>query len=154
VKEQVAAFLRGKGLRRTSQREAIVEAAFGTNEHFTAEELHAMARKVDPTVSRATVYRTLPLLVESGLLREIDLGRDLKYYDPNFIERPYHNHIICLDCNKVFEFEDDHIEMLEDCILKRLGFTPETKSIKIEASCEKYQTTGRCENMPKSRRQS
>ena len=88
VRQHLDTFLDSKGLRRTKPREVIIEAAFATTEHFTAEELLEMTRKIDRTVSRATVYRTLTLLVESGLLREIDLGRDQTYYDPNFLETP------------------------------------------------------------------
>ena len=95
-------------------------------------------------ISRATVYRTLTLLVESGLLREIDLGRDQTYYDPNFLEKPQHNHLICTDCDKVVEFEDDNIAVLEDCITRRLGFKPSMKSIRIEASCEELARKGVC----------
>src|SRR5262245_58794897 len=72
ILQRLDEFLAGKGLRRTKQREVIIHAAFSTTEHFTADELWAMARKLDPTTSRATLYRTLLLLVESGLLREID----------------------------------------------------------------------------------
>jgi Fur family transcriptional regulator, ferric uptake regulator len=144
IRERLDAFLTGKGLRRTRQRDVIVEAAFGTEQHFTAEELHDMARRIDRTVSRATVYRTLGLLVECGLLREIDLGRDQTYYDPNFLDKPEHNHLICVDCGRVVEFEDEHIAVLEDCITRRLGFKPASKSIRIEASCEELGRTGSC----------
>ncbi len=144
VRQHLDTFLGSKGLRRTKPREVIIEAAFATTEHFTAEELLDMARKIDRTVSRATVYRTLSLLVESGLLREIDLGRDQTYYDPNFLEKPQHNHLICTDCDKVVEFEDDNIAVLEDCITRRLGFKPSMKSIRIEASCEELARKGVC----------
>ena len=144
VRENLDSFLAGKGLRRTKPREVIIEAAFATTEHFTAEELLDMARKIDRTVSRATVYRTLTLLVESGLLREIDLGRDQTYYDPNFLQKPEHNHLICTDCDKVVEFEDEHIALLEDCITRRLGFKPSSKSIQIKASCEELARKGVC----------
>ncbi len=144
VRQHLDSFLDSKGLRRTKPREVILEAAFATTEHFTAEELLDMARKIDRTVSRATVYRTLTLLVESGLLREIDLGRDQTYYDPNFLEKPQHNHLICTDCDKVVEFEDDNIAVLEDCITRRLGFKPTMKSIRIEASCEELARKGVC----------
>jgi len=63
------------------------------SDHYTAEELLLMARKVDRSVSRATVYRTLPLLVECGVLKEMDFGKDYKFYDPNYIEHPHHNHL-------------------------------------------------------------
>ena len=93
-------------LKSTSQRDAIIEAAFGTTEHYTAEELLNMARRIDPSVSRATVYRTLPLLVDCGVLKEMDFGKDYKFYDPNYVDHPNHNHLICVDCNKIVEFEE------------------------------------------------
>jgi Fur family ferric uptake transcriptional regulator len=144
ARQQIETFLSGKGLRRTKQRDVIVEAAFGTKEHFNAEELHEMARRIDRTISRATVYRTLALLVDCGLLREVDLGRDQTYYDPNFLDKPEHNHLICLDCDRVVEFEDDHIALLEDCITRRLGFTPSSKSIRIAANCDQLARSGAC----------
>lgn len=151
IQTQIDAFLRQRGLRRTRQREVIVQAAFSTEDHFTAEDLWEMARKIDGTVSRATLYRTLSLLVESGLLREIDLGKDLKYYDPNFLEHPHHNHLICVDCDKVVEFSDENINLLEDCITRRLGFRPTKKAIRIEASCEELRRKGSCKSRDSDR---
>jgi Fur family transcriptional regulator, ferric uptake regulator len=146
VRESLQAFLSSKGLRRTVQREAIIDAAFGTNEHFTAEELLTMARRLERSVSRATVYRTLPLLVESGLLHELDLGSDTKIYDPNFVERPTHNHLICVDCDRIIEFEDVNMELLENCITRRLGFSPANKAVKIEGHCDELKLKGSCRN--------
>src|SRR5438874_13731156 len=96
LRRKIYDFIEAKGLRKTSQRDAIIEAAFSTTEHYTADDLLVMAKKVDASVSRATVYRTLPLLVESGMLREMDVGRDHKFYDPNYVDHPNHNHLICL----------------------------------------------------------
>ena len=144
VRQRIYEFLESKGHRKTSQRDAIIEAAFSTTEHYTAEDLLALAKKVDPSVSRATVYRTLPLLVESGLLREMDFGRDHKFYDPNYVDHPNHNHLICMDCAKIVEFEDIHIDTLENCISKRLGFTPTGKVVRIEAHCDELRGTGTC----------
>lgn len=138
--------LASQGLRRTKQRDVIVEAAFATDDHFKAEELLEKARKLDSTVSRATVYRTLTLLVECGLLREVDLGRDQKYYDPNFLDKPEHNHLICLDCDRVVEFEDDNATLLHDCITRRLGFQPSMKSMRIEAHCDELKRLGKCQH--------
>ncbi|MFZ4588433.1 MAG: Fur family transcriptional regulator [Terrimicrobiaceae bacterium] len=144
VREVLHGFLAGRGLRKTTQRDAIIEAAFGTTEHYTAEKLLEMARGIDRSVSRATVYRTLPLLVESGLLRELDLGGDTKIYDPNFLEHPTHNHLVCVDCKGIFEFEDVNMELLENCITRRMGFSPTTKMVKIEARCDELQRHGTC----------
>ena len=146
VRQRIHDYLLHKGLRRTAPREAIIEAAFGTTEHYTAEELLTMARKIDPRVSRATVYRTLPLLVECGVLKELDFGKDYKFYDPNYIDHPGHNHLICLDCSKVVEFEDRNIDTIEDCITKRLGFTPAMKVLRIEANCDELKRSGACAN--------
>ena len=147
IQERLDEFIRRKGLRRTGQRETIVKAAFSKDEHFTADELFDRARKLDSETSRATVYRTLSLLVEADLLREIDLGDNQTTYDPNFLEKPSHNHLVCIDCGRVVEFEDSHLDLLNDCITRRLGFKPVRQTIKIEANCEQLRLKGRCPNL-------
>src|SRR6266496_6719446 len=97
AKQRFMEFLGLKNLRMTAQRQAIIDTVFGTEEHFTAEQLLAWARERDKSVSRATVYRTLPLLTESGLVRVVDFGKDYKFYDPNYADHPNHSHIICQD---------------------------------------------------------
>ena len=110
VREKIDALFITKGLRMTKPREIILEAAFSEKgDHFTAEELYEKAKEIDSRASLATLYRTLTLLVEGGLLHEIDLGKGVTSYDPNFIEHPHHNHLICMDCSEVIEFEDQHI---------------------------------------------
>ena len=137
-------FLGEKNLRVTAQRQAIIETAFGTRQHFTAEQLLAWSRRRDKSVSRATVYRTLPLLTESGLVREMDFGKDHKFYDPNYAEHPHHNHIICQDCEKIVEFESAKIEKLENEISHRLGFAVKAHRLQITASCEELKKLGAC----------
>ena len=149
VRERIYEFLSTKGLRKTVQRDAIIEAAFGTTEHYTAEELLVMSKKIEPSVSRATVYRTLPLLVECGVLKEMDFGKDYKFYDPNYIDHPAHNHLICVDCSKIVEFEDRNMDTLENCITKRLGFSPANKIVRIEATCDELKAKGVCSNKKK-----
>jgi Fur family ferric uptake transcriptional regulator len=137
-------FLARKGLRLTGQRRAIIEAVFSTEKHFTAEELLEWARRRDKSVSRATVYRTLPLLTESGLVREMDFGGDHKFYDPNYAEHPRHSHIICQDCGKIIEFESEKIEQLENHISRRLGFLVAAHRLQITATCEEFRKLGAC----------
>ncbi|MEZ5404673.1 MAG: transcriptional repressor [Verrucomicrobiia bacterium] len=146
IRQKLQLFFDEKGIRLTSQREAIIEAAFGTNRHFTAEELLDMARERDASVSRATVYRTLPLLVESNLIKEMDFGKDYKFYDPNYATHPNHNHLICVDCDKIVEFEDPIIEKRENEISRSLGFLPENKSVQIRATCQELKSSGACAN--------
>jgi Fur family transcriptional regulator, ferric uptake regulator len=146
AKQKFLEFLEGKNLRMTSQRKAIIDTVFGTEEHFTAEQLLEWARERDKSVSRATVYRTLPLLIESQMVQEMDLGRDNKYYDPNYAEHPQHNHIICQDCDKIVEFEDEKLGQLEEEISKQLGFSLRTQKLQISASCDKLKKLGACKN--------
>jgi Fur family ferric uptake transcriptional regulator len=144
AKDRFLKFVRGKQLRLTAQRRAIIDAVFSTEEHFTAEQLLAWAQKRDKSVSRATVYRTLPLLTESGLVGEMDFGKDHKFYDPNYAEHPHHSHIICHDCNKIVEFESEKIEKLESEISQKLGFSVQTQRLQITATCDEFKRLGRC----------
>ena len=81
--ESFSDFLASKGLRITGQRKGVLEALFRQSGHFTADQLLQDAQNLDDTVSRATVYRNLPLLVESGIIRKIDIGHDNKFYALN-----------------------------------------------------------------------
>lgn len=146
AKTKFLSFLHQKQLRITAQREAIIDAAFSTDKHFTAEELLQWSRRRDKSVSRATVYRTLPLLTESGLVREMDFGKDHKFYDPNYAVHPNHSHIICQDCDKIVEFESEKIERLEDEITHKLGFSVKTQRLQITASCDELKKLGACKH--------
>ena len=144
AKQKFMEFLDRKNLRLTSQRQAIIDSVFSTEEHFTAEQLLEWSRRRDRSVSRATVYRTLPLLTESGLVREMDFGKDHKFYDPNYADHPNHSHIICQDCEKIVEFESEKIDKLESEISHRLGFAVKSHRLQITASCEELKKLGAC----------
>src|SRR2546421_12208503 len=144
AKQKFMEFLGQKNLRLTSQRQAIIDSVFSTEEHFTADQLLDWARRRDQSVSRATVYRTLPLLTESGFVREMDFGKDHKFYDPNYADHPHHNHIICQDCERIVEFESARIEKLENQISRRLGFSVKTHRLQITAACEELKRLGAC----------
>ena len=146
AKTKFVGFLVGKRLRMTSQRQAIIDTVFDTEEHFTAEQLLVWARRRDKSVSRATVYRTLPLLTESGLVRAMDFGRDQTYYDPNYADHPNHSHIICNDCDRIVEFEDEKIAALESEISHKLGFSVKSQRLQINAACEQMKRLGVCKN--------
>ena len=144
ARDRFMEFLAGRGLRLTAQRRAIIDTAFSTQQHFTAEQLLSWSRRRDKSVSRATVYRTLPLLTASGLVREMDFGKDHKFYDPNYAEHPHHNHIICQDCEKIVEFDSAKLNELESEISRRLGFSVQSHRLQIAAHCKEYQQRGTC----------
>jgi Fur family ferric uptake transcriptional regulator len=146
AKKKFVAFLESKSLRITSQRHAIIDTVFSTDKHFTADELLAWAREKDKSVSRATVYRTLPLLTESGLVREMDFGKDYKFYDPNYADHPHHSHLICGDCDKIVEFDDEKLEKLECEITEKLGFSIKSQRLQITGTCEEMKRSGSCKN--------
>src|SRR5688572_26804870 len=144
AKRRFMDFLAKKNLRITSQRQAIVDTVFSTDKHFTAEQLLDWSRKKDKSVSRATVYRTLPLLTESGLVHEMDFGKDYKFYDPNYADHPNHNHLICQDCEKIVEFESEKIARLENEISHKLGFSVKTQRLQITGTCQELKRLGAC----------
>ena len=144
AKDKFMEFLAQKNLRITSQRQVIIDTVFSTDKHFTAEELLEWSRAKDQSVSRATVYRTLPLLTESGLVQEMDFGKDYKFYDPNYADHPNHNHIICQDCERIVEFESDKIDKLENEISHKLGFAVKSQRLQITASCQELKKLGTC----------
>lgn len=148
---QAQSFFASKGLRFTRQREALVTLIFRNDEHFRPEDLLPKLRKSDGAVSRATVYRTILLLVESGMLREISLGGGERLYDPNFLKSPNHNHLVCVDCHQIIEFEDPNIDVMQNCITRRLGFSPTQKALRIEGSCDRLRLLGACKNFKGSK---
>ena len=146
VRVRIYDFLEKKGLRKTSQRDAIIEAAFSTTEHYTAEELLIMAKQVDPSVSRATVYRTLPIMTESALLREVDIGTNLKYYLPNTSNNAQVAQVICVDCDKIFEISAPFMEWYGSTVSTKLGLTPISQRLQVSAHCDVLKKTGVCKN--------
>jgi len=136
--------MRSQGLRLTSQRRVVVEMAFGTKDHFTAEALLARSRRRDAKVSRATVYRTLAFLVKAGLIRQVGLGQQSPQYDPNFADAPRHGHFVCVDCQKVVEFHDHCLDVRESIVTKDHGFSPQRVSLQIEATCDSFREKGVC----------
>ena len=108
--ESFSDFLASKGLRVTGQRKGVMEALFRQTGHFTADQLLKDAQNLDDTVSRATVYRNLPLLVESGIIRKIDIGHDNKFYALNGRSETFKAQVICSDCKKIFDIDAPFME--------------------------------------------
>ena len=128
--------VRSKGLKLTSQRRRILKKVFSTHEHFTAEDLHEMFRRSRSQISRATIYRTLGLLVEGGFLDALDLGGDRKFYE-HVLGHERHDHIICLDCGKIMEFQEPRIDELQGEIAEKHGFRLEQHTLKMFARCRR-----------------
>ncbi|MDX2110840.1 MAG: Fur family transcriptional regulator [Verrucomicrobiota bacterium] len=139
-------YLTNKSLRVTSQRMAIFDASFNYTDHFTAEGLLDAARAIDRSVSRATVYRTLPILTESGLVREIDVGRDYKFYLANHGQRSQQAQVVCKDCERIFEIEAPFMEWYANSVAQKVGLEPESFRLQVHATCQRLKETGKCEH--------
>lgn len=109
-----------KGLRMTDQRRVIAEVLEGATDHPDVEELHARANAQDASISIATVYRTVKLFEEAGLLERHEFGDGRARYED--AERDHHDHLIDLQSGEVIEFVDPEIEALQERIAKRLGY--------------------------------
>ena len=138
--------LAAHGLRITNQRLAIFDAAFGRKEHFTAEELLTHSRAIDDSVSRATVYRTLPHLIGSGVLREVDIGKNLKYYLPNTDNSAQVAQVICVDCDKIFEISAPFMTWYGSTVSSKLGLTPVSQRLQVNAHCDSLKSVGVCKH--------
>lgn len=142
--QEALAYLRGSGFRVTKPREVIVRAAISFVEPFHAEDLLVAARKIDRLISLATVYRTLPMLLDSRLIREVELNREHRYYEVNREQSPAAFHIVCSDCNQVLQVQDECITLRERFLANSLGFKPLKLAVRIEAACLELLERGRC----------
>jgi len=109
-----------KGMRMTEQRRVIARVLSHAEDHPDVEELHRRAHAIDPHISIATVYRTVRLFEESGIIDRHDFRDGRSRYE----EAPehHHDHLIDMKTGKVIEFTDDDIEALQNAIAKRLGY--------------------------------
>ncbi len=130
--------IRAAGLRRTSQRELILEIFLSTEEHLTSEDLYVLVQKQDDTIGLTTVYRTLKLLTEAGLAREVRFGDNKTYYEHHY-DHDHHDHMICTECGKVIEFFSAEIEALQDEMAGKFGFNPTHHSLRMWGVCEDCQ---------------
>ncbi|MGE9289418.1 MAG: Fur family transcriptional regulator [Puniceicoccales bacterium] len=126
-------FLSSRGLRITNQRHAIFQAAYEYQQHFTAEELLDRAREIDSTVSRATIYRTLPILVESGLIREVDIGKDYKYYMAHHSADNFKAQVICMDDDRIYEIDAPFMEWYGKAVAAKLGLEVVSQRLQVQA---------------------
>ncbi len=145
AREKFRTFLSLQGHRATKQRLAIFDAAFAQAEHFTAEQLLDYARKIDDSVSRATVYRTLPILTESALLREVDIGSGEKFYRTNRAgDGTQVAQVVCLDCDRIFEISAPFMSWYGSTVSSKLGLTPVSQRLQVSAHCDVFRKTGTC----------
>jgi Fur family ferric uptake transcriptional regulator len=139
IAERFERFLRTRDLRLTRQRAAILRAIYATHRHLTADQLYELLRDAKETgklrISRATVYRTLSLLAEGGFVQALDLGRETGTLYEHTLGHKHHDHMICLDCGRIYEFSDDRLEQAQDAAVRREGFHATSHRLNVFGSC-------------------
>lgn len=128
-----------RGLRSTDQRRLIVETFFQAPNHVSIEELLAQVRQQDSRVGYATVYRTLKLLTECGVAFERKFGDGLTRYELADEDSHHHDHLICVECTKIIEFEEPRIEELQEKIATRYGFALKSHKHEMYGTCAECQ---------------
>lgn len=132
--------LREKGFRLTRQREILLDLIDKSGEHLDAERLYLMAREIDPRLNRVTVYRTLKMLKEGGLVDELDLMHvvgDQHYYETRM--KGEHAHIICLRCGRVEEYFGEPLQNLKNQVEAVFGFQIVIQRTEVGGYCSHCQ---------------
>lgn len=119
--DQLKRVLKKEGLRYTQQRQSVWDELCATNDHRDAEEIYLAIRQSGLNVSRATVYRTIDVLVKNKMVRKLELGDGRARYEHK-INATHHDHLICIQCGKIEEFMDEVIESRQDEIVKKFGY--------------------------------
>lgn len=127
-------YLQGKGLKFTMERRTVLNEVFNTHGHFEAEDIAVALRERGTRVSRASVYRTLPLLVESGMLRHVYSAEKHSHYEHVF-GHEHHDHLVCTRCGRTTDFFDSKIEELQDAICRTYGFESANHELEIIGLC-------------------
>lgn len=127
-------YLVSLGLKLTWQRRLVLEEVFRRHGHFEADDIVLGLRQRGTRVSRASVYRTLPLLTASGLLREVHSGEKHSHYEHIFGHN-HHDHLICIKCGRIVEVEDSELEEIQERLCSELGFKPISHKLEITGLC-------------------
>ncbi len=128
-------YLKSQGLRQSGQRDRVVDTFLSQKGHVSAEELLAQVRKKDKRLGLTTVYRTLKLMTQSGLAMERKFNRQGSTFEPVRLGQ-HHDHLICLKCGRIMEFENKSIETLQEAVAKKHIFFITHHVLELYGYCE------------------
>jgi Fur family ferric uptake transcriptional regulator len=135
-------YLRDLGLPVTHQRETVAEVVFGSDAHMSVDDIEGELRASGEKIGKATIYRTLDLLVRSRLVEEHDFGEGFKRYEHRLSNHPVHEHMICVECATVTEFESDELYRVENRVRQEYGFSPVRRRLEIYGLCKSCKDAG------------
>lgn len=134
--DQFHSYLAKKQLKTTRQRDLIARTFFAASGHLSIEDLLGLAREENPKIGYATVYRTLKLLTECGLAADRRFAEGQTMYEMAG-EKAHHDHLICIECNHVLEFENEDIERLQEQVARSFGFKLVRHKLELYGLCPK-----------------
>jgi Fur family ferric uptake transcriptional regulator len=143
-----------QGLKRTTQRDLILDTFLRTEEHLSSEDLYRLVKQDDPSIGQTTVYRTLKLLTEAGLAREVRFGDGITHYEHNY-KHQHHDHMICSECGRIIEFFSAELEAIQDAMAAKHRFQVTQHLLRIIGVCAEcrraMKESGKEETAPSSR---
>jgi len=128
--------LSNKGIKYTRQRDLLLKNILEIREHFNADLLYVMLKAREINISRATIYRTLPLFEECDIIKKALQDKNRYYYEVS-IKKQHHDHLICIECGKITEFYSNKIEAIQKEIYKNYSYSPTSHQMILKGVCDK-----------------
>lgn len=128
-------YLRQNGLKKTYQKELILETFLNTEGHLSVEDVYALVKRRDKRIGIVTVFRTLKSLTACGIAKEITLGDGLTRFEHCY-RHPHHHHIVCTECHKTIEFVSPELERMQAEIVRKYGFESVHHRLQVYGTCE------------------
>jgi Fur family ferric uptake transcriptional regulator len=127
-------YLHDHRLKYTPERQTLLQEVLGNPEHFEADQLLVSLRQAGKRVAKATIYRTLPLLVDCGIINQVQFGGALARYEHTFAQTP-HDHMVCRRCGRIIEFDSGEVLRLREELSRQLNFEPMSHRFQITGVC-------------------